>query len=89
MTNNPRRAPMQGDGLYYLRVDDPRRKGSHEPGTIAWWEHEEAWLGYQRRFSSSARDQDAEMVARRGGFSYLEATEYLGHEPTTWAPRAK
>lgn len=79
-----RRTRTQGDGAYTLRLDDPRRKGARYPGTVAWWEHEEAWLGYRKRFPSSARDQDAEMIARRGGFSYNEMTEYLGHEPTTW-----
>ena len=81
---NERRAHVQGDGLYNLRSDDPRRKGAHYPGSIAWQEHEEAWTGYAKRFPGSARDQDAKRVAQRGGFSYNELVEYLGHAPTTW-----
>jgi proteasome lid subunit RPN8/RPN11 len=41
-------------------------------------------LGYAKRFPGSARDQDAERVAQRGGFSYNELVEYLGREPRTW-----
>jgi hypothetical protein len=72
-----RRTPTQGEGAYYLSRD--RWKGPTQfPGTISWEEHEEAYLGYAKRFPSSARDQDAEKIAQRGGFGYWEATEYLG-----------
>ena len=79
-----RRTRVQGDGSYHLRPDDPSRGDAHYPGSVSWEEHEEAWRGYERRFPGSARDQDAEMIARRGGFGYLEMTEYMGHEPRTW-----
>jgi len=52
------------------------------PGTIAWAEHLEAATAYNKH-----HDQDAETVARRGGFGYAELIEWLGHEPTTWLPR--
>ena len=79
-----RRAPVQGDGSYGLLPDDPRRKGSHVPGTVAWSEHLEAWNEYARRGHGS---QSAERVAERCGFSYLELVDLLGHEPKTWEPR--
>lgn len=58
-------------------------------GTVAWWEHEEAWVDYARRYPYAGSRQDAERVAERGGFSYAELTNHLGHEPTTWRPTAK
>jgi hypothetical protein len=81
--NEERRAPVQGDGLYRLRPDDPRTKGSHVPGTVEWSEHEEAWKDYHKRHP----DQSAEVIAERGGFGYNEMTTHLGHEPRTWKPR--
>jgi hypothetical protein len=81
---NEKRAPVQGDGPYCLREDDPRRKGARCPGSVAMWEHELAWQGYAKRFPGCARDQDAARVAERGGFGYDELTEYLGREPETW-----
>lgn len=53
-------------------------------GWVEWWEHELAWQGYRDRYGSS---QTAVDIAERGGFSYGELTEFLGHEPTTWVPR--
>jgi len=82
--SDEKRAPVQGDGQYCLREDDRRRAGARCPGSVAWWEHEAAWLGYAKRFPGCARDQDAKCIAERGGFGYSEMTEYLGHEPTTW-----
>lgn len=72
-----RRAPVQGDhNVATRRVE--------RAGTIAWSEHLRAWEGYARRFG---RDQSAERIAERGGFSFAEVKEYLGgHEPTTWGP---
>lgn len=70
-----RRAPVQG-----VWPD-------HPAGTIAWSEHEQAWLGYRARFPYSGLRQDAERIAERGGFGYDEVTTFLGHEPTTWKPR--
>ena len=70
-----RRAPVQGD-----------RGKPH--GTIAWWEHEQAWEGYARRFPGSARQQGPERIAERGGFGYGEVLDQLGHEPMTWSVRS-
>lgn len=53
-------------------------------GTIAWSEHEKAWEAYHRRHSG----QSAERIAERGGFSYGELVDHLGHEPSTWSVRA-
>jgi hypothetical protein len=77
------RVPVQGDGPYYLADGDPRKAGSHPPGTIEWWEHVEAWNDYARKYSG----QPAHVVAGRGGFGYSELFEHLGHEPKTWRPR--
>jgi hypothetical protein len=79
-TTKERRVPVQGDGNYSLRPDDPRRAGAHYPGTVTWEERCEAWVGYAKRYSG----QDAERIAERGGFGYAEMTEYMGHEPVTW-----
>lgn len=75
-----RRAPVQmsrrggtKDGVGY---------GPHGAGTISWAEHEQAWAVYGARYPG----QDAECIAERGGFSYGELVEFLGHEPTTWRP---
>lgn len=81
--DDERRALVQGDGAYWLREGDPRLKGTHVPGTVAWAEHEKAWLDYNKRFPG----QSAERIAERGGFSFNELVEHLGHKPTTWRPR--
>lgn len=52
----------------------------HGPGTISWAEHEEAWADYGARYGG----QSAERIAERGGFSYGELVDHLGHEPKTW-----
>lgn len=67
-----RRAPVQGE------YREPRRG----PGTVAWAEHLEAHAVYAGHY----REQDAELIAERGGFGYREITKLLGHEPTTWEP---
>lgn len=67
-----RRAPVQAD----------RECG--RLGTIAWAEHLLAWSAYAARYG---RDQSAERIAERAGFSYGELVALLGHEPTTWEPR--
>lgn len=67
-----RRVPVQGGDLI---------EGRRWPrGTVAWTEHVEAWEAYHRRYP----EQDAERIAQRGGFSYHELIEFLGHAPTTW-----
>lgn len=54
------------------------------PGTISWEEYLLAWSVYAKHHGTS---QSAEHLAERGGLSYVEVFEYLGHEPKTWAPR--
>ncbi len=53
------------------------------PGTIDWTEHERAWAIYAARYG---RDQSAQRIHARGGFSYGELVTFLGYEPKTWAP---
>jgi len=69
-----RRAPVQGEYGARLRVP---------PGSIAWWEHEEAWRAYT---VICGCDQSAERIAERHGFSYGELQMFLGRDPTTWKP---
>ena len=57
---------------------------THSGGTISWEEHEEAWLGYQRKYPSSAVSQGPVRITERGGFSYFELVEQLGYEPRTF-----
>lgn len=54
------------------------------PGTIDWAEHLEVWELYAKRYG---RDQSAERMAQRGGFSYGELLMFLGHAPKTWRAR--
>lgn len=70
-----RRAPVQRDDR------------QSTPGTVAWWEHEAAYADYKRRCPGSAMKQSAERLAQRGGFSYGELLDHLGHAPTTWSAR--
>lgn len=53
-------------------------------GTIAWAEHLEVYEKYAARYG---HQQSAGRLAERGGFGYWEATDLLGHEPTTWEAR--
>jgi hypothetical protein len=50
-------------------------------GTVAWWEHVEAWRDYAEHYGY---DQSAEWIVERGGFSLFELTEHLGHHPRTY-----
>jgi hypothetical protein len=59
------------------------RKPRRSAGSISWAEHLEAFAGYAAQYGNS---QSAERLAERGGFSYGEVTDFLGHEPTTWLP---
>lgn len=81
-----RRVPVQGDGPHHLHADHPARRWreTHPPGTIAWPEHVEAWEAYAKRYG---RDQSAERMAERGGFSFLELRTFLGRDPQTWEAR--
>lgn len=84
-SRKPERVPTLGTGRWHLPTSHPARSAyAHPPGTIEWWEHEEAWKGYNRKFRTG---QTAIGIANRGGFSWTELLEYLGHEPTTWRPR--
>jgi hypothetical protein len=71
-----RRAPVQGES-------HGSRRGARAPGTVTWAEHLEAYADYAGHYSG----QDADTLARRGGFGYWEMTDHLGHEPKTWVPR--
>lgn len=71
-----RRAPVQAD-----RASDDRRRKPR--GTVSWEEHLKAWGVYSRMFGTR---QDAERIAKRGGFGYREISNLLGYEPLTWRP---
>lgn len=76
------RIPVQGSGRYYLPTSHPARdRNAKPPGTVEKWEHLDAWQSYAARYG---RSQSAERIAERGGFSWAELCEFLGHEPTTW-----
>jgi len=85
MDQQRRRAPVQADHIRHdsngntrrLRIDEP----GGAPGTIAWDEHEQVWSAYARRYG---RDQNAERIAERGGFSFDEITQLTGAPPRTW-----
>lgn len=53
------------------------------PGTITWSEHESVWRSYAARYG---RRQDAETIARRGGFGYGEIVMLTGTTPRTFEP---
>lgn len=77
MTAEERRARVQGVKL-------GKKLGGIRPGTISWAEHVEAWESYA---AQTKRGETAEQVEKRGGFTFYELLDYLGHEPTTWRPR--
>ena len=81
-----RRAPVQGEGAWYLADGDKRKEGSKRPGTISWEEHEEAWRAYAERYG---KEQSAERIAQRGGFGYFELQLLLKRDPQTWEPRER
>lgn len=72
----PGRVPIQDE-------DRQARRGPKPQGHVSWEEHLEAWTEYHRHHDQ----QDADTIARRGGFGYWEITDLLGREPTTWEPR--
>ena len=71
-----RRAPVQA--TYH-----PQFSRRIPAGTIAWDEHVEAWEAYAKKYG---RDQSAERMAERAGFSREELTTLLGRPPSTWRP---
>lgn len=85
-----RRAPVQADTILSNlpetnshRVAWARENGRQPKpaGTVAWTEHVEAWEAYAKRYG---KDQSAERIAERHGFSYGELLMFLGREPETW-----
>lgn len=80
-----KRAPVQADSGSHLPLDHKYRpEGCMGPGSISWKEHLEAHSMYASLHRS---EQSAERIAERGGFSYSELCDYLGHKPKTWEPR--
>jgi len=89
---NHERAPVQGDGPYYLPESHSHRRewvgrngSTSPPGTISWWEHLEVYAAYEARYGKG--HQSAKRIAERGGFSRLEAEELLGRPLSTWRRR--
>lgn len=84
MSDEPRRAPVQGDTGWELckapECWEGRFRQAMPPGTISWEEHMEAWRGYADRYPG----QSAERMAERGGFGHWELRKFLGREPTTF-----
>lgn len=50
-------------------------------GSIAWSEHEAAWVAYSRVHGTA---QSADDIAERGGFSIGELADLLQRQPSTW-----
>jgi hypothetical protein len=91
-TSSERRAPVQGDSLYGLSPGHPSVRSFEKDygrlpkpsGTITWEEHLMAWEKYAERFG---RDQSADRIAARSGFSFGELVMLLGREPESWKSR--
>ncbi len=98
-TSEERRAPVQASPYELIPRGQPGEGysvfGEHRgasrdgkpgavPGTIAWSEHLEAWVAYDRENPGC---NTAERMAERHGFDWNELVLYLGHEPRTWRPR--
>ena len=84
MTDTDDRVPVQGDGMYWLSESDLRKRGlrAHEPGSVARSEFTLAHLMYM----IGGGTQSANRILERGGFSFFELTNLLGHEPETFEP---
>lgn len=78
-----RRTRVQGDGAYWLSRDRWTPGETQVPGSITWAEHLEVWVLYDAKHHAR---QSAERIAERGGFSYWECADLLGHELRTWLP---
>ena len=84
-----RRAPVQGDIMFYSSESGSLRKRwvaktGRDPmpaGSISWEEHEEAWREYTKRYG---KGQSAERIAERHGFTYGELLLFLGRAPSSW-----
>jgi hypothetical protein len=75
--SDERRAPVQPS-----RNIAPGRTGRIR-GTVSWEEHLEAFEDYARLYG---RNQSAERIAERGGFSYFELVQHLHRFPDSWRP---
>jgi hypothetical protein len=66
----------------------PIQASWHEPrrasGTVSMAEAEAAYAVYAGRYGTQ---QSLTRLGERGGFSYGEMIDLLGHEPTTWRVR--
>lgn len=78
-------SPPPAERRANVQASDYSHADNYVPaGTVAWWEHEEAWQAYSRLFGTS---QSAERIHQRSGFCYRELTDLLGHKPITWVAR--
>ena len=84
MTDTEVRVPVQGAGMYWLSESDLRKRGlrAHEPGSVSRSEFTLAHLMYM----IGGGTQSANRILERGGFSFFELTNLLGHEPETFRP---
>jgi len=81
---HPDRALVQGEGPWYRANALQAGETCKAPGTVSWAEHVAAWTAYAKRYGNG---QSAQRIHDRGGFSFSEIAELLGHEPETWEPR--
>jgi len=81
-----RRVGVQGDGPWRLPDEHPAKRDTNVPGTITWEEYLTAYSAYSDTYGTM---QSAERIIERGGFSYNELVDLLGHEPKTWKPRTE
>jgi hypothetical protein len=79
--DNPTVVPLDDTRLAPVQAS---KKRDIPAGTVEWWEHEECWVAYNKRFPNV---QSAERLAERGGFGIQEYEIFLGHLPTTWRAR--
>lgn len=84
MTDTEVRVPVQGEGMFWLSESDLRQRGlrAHEPGSVSRSEFTLAHLMYM----IGGGTQSANRILERGGFSFFELTNLLGHEPETFEP---
>jgi hypothetical protein len=75
--SDEKRAPVQGERRIAVG------RSGRVPGTVSWQEHLEAYEDYARLYG---RDQSAERLADRGGFSYFELVQHLHRFPDSWRP---
>mgnify|MGYP000901226671 FL=1 len=85
MTDTDDRVPVQGEGLYWLSDSDLKQRGlrAHKPGSVSRQEFIAAYDAYVVKYG---RNQSADRLIERGGFSFFELIALLGHEPETFEP---